>query len=259
MVPRTNRLQSAFTLIELLIVIGVIATLASILLPAVNSARQQGYSIQCLNNERAIMAASLAYAGENNNFLPFTGWGSNGTPPQPSNWLYNPHNPSVNAAAYKASDVKTGLLWHYMPNITVYRCPLDLANPNLQTLLQATTSYIMNGCASNLSTNGGLSFPVTSFHSSDILFWEFPDVTAESGGSTQDASNYPYEGVACRHHNQTTAGFVDGHAELISDGQFNFWCQASANNPVPNPLWCDPIKPNGAFAAALSNPVPTSY
>ncbi len=62
--------KRGFTLVELLVVIGIIALLISILLPALNKARQAALRVQCAANLRQIHMAFRFYANDNRNFLP---------------------------------------------------------------------------------------------------------------------------------------------------------------------------------------------
>ncbi len=73
--------RSAFTLVELLVVIGIIALLISILLPALNSARQRGKNTVCLSNLRQIGMGVAMYASDHDGRFPLaahsaspTGW-----------------------------------------------------------------------------------------------------------------------------------------------------------------------------------------
>ena len=58
-----------FTLIELLVVITIIAILASMLLPALNKARENGRTAKCVNNVKEIMTAFVLYCDNNNDWM----------------------------------------------------------------------------------------------------------------------------------------------------------------------------------------------
>lgn len=62
--------KQEFTIIELLVVIAVIAILATLLLPALNSARERGRSISCVSNMKQIYMGIATYIGDNNDYMP---------------------------------------------------------------------------------------------------------------------------------------------------------------------------------------------
>lgn len=65
--------RKAFTLVELLVVIGIIALLVAILMPALSKARDQANSVKCMSNMRQIGQAYLMHAAEHRNHVPTAG------------------------------------------------------------------------------------------------------------------------------------------------------------------------------------------
>ena len=78
------RRRTAFTLVELLIVVGIIALLIAILMPTLNRAREQARRVQCASNLRQVAMATIMYTNQNRGVLPGVGRWSQ----QPHDWIY---------------------------------------------------------------------------------------------------------------------------------------------------------------------------
>ena len=62
--------RNCFTLIEMLVVIAIIAILASLLLPALGKAKETAKAIVCLGNLKQVVTTNFLYADDNNGYLP---------------------------------------------------------------------------------------------------------------------------------------------------------------------------------------------
>jgi len=71
--PRDKSSCAGFTLVELLVVIGIIAVLIAILMPTINGARRQAAMVACASNQRQVVFASLMHAQEHQGYLQIAG------------------------------------------------------------------------------------------------------------------------------------------------------------------------------------------
>ena len=235
--------RKAFTLVELLVVIGIIALLISILLPALAKARESSMRTKCMNNHKQLVFAVHAYAHDNGGSVPFINSNrleSNGHYQGPG-WLYWKQYGKT-----ELDHLKKGVLWKYVKSTDIYRCPFDQLGQQ-DSGVRRLTSYLINSEVNNYDNRpGGFTiFKASAFRANDIMFWEVDD--EQGGGYWNDGTNYPSEGLTNRHgagKGDEGLGIIScfgGNAEWISLRQYDQLESVGGN--VRNRLYCNPRRP----------------
>jgi prepilin-type N-terminal cleavage/methylation domain-containing protein len=263
------RRRKGFTLVELLVVIGIIALLISILMPALSRVRDQANRIKCMSNVRTIMQGIVMYCSQNKSYLPYANWGGNplGTP----GWLYdNSQWPTFNTDASDGlpawSYFEDGAIERLLKSREVFKCPLHIERvtefrPGGSGITEKYTSYLMNGVSQDY---GGPPYPVTRYKVEDIIIWETgeTDLAGRILGIPpfNDGSSQPLEWLSERHgaggrdimtgqvrgNGGASIGCVDGHVEWYSYKDYQKEIEKHQQQPlVHNRLYCSPTLPNG--------------
>lgn len=197
--------SSGFTLVELLVVIAIIAMLVTLLIPAVQSAREAARNLHCKNTLKQISLSALNYESANGHF-PGDGWGWRWTgdpdrgsvDEQPGSWLYRvlpfteakeiwsmasdtrPNEISDKQLAGAARAIGTHLPWFNCPSRKDERLtPLSEANWPYRnagkTAAAATISYGANWGDRTIIFSGGPTTmdadPLDYVKGSGVVFW----------------------------------------------------------------------------------------
>ena len=135
--PKTTKKFNGFTLIELLVVISIIALLISILMPALNKAREQATGAVCLGNQKTLVLAWTMYADENDDKLVYGSVHEYDDvrkfvlavrPPMCSTDLDDYPTYAETTQADRERGIQAGKLYKYINTVEVYHCPGDKRN-----------------------------------------------------------------------------------------------------------------------------------
>lgn len=193
-------LSSAFTLIELLVVIAIIGVLAALLLPTLNKSLEQGRSMACINNLKALQFSWHLYADENEGKLPLNNYVISVRPGNEE--LTKGQSWAPGDARYDTTteNLEKGLLFPYLRNASVFKCPSDF---------------------SSAITPSGEKLGKPRVRSVNMNMWLACDKNIEST-TGRKLSIYTLNGITTPKPNQFFV-FIDTHPDTISDPTFGIY------------------------------------
>jgi len=268
--PKKNKTRRAFTLIEMLVVIAIIAILAALLLPVLAKAKENAKATGCLNNVRQIMLATKLYIDDNRGaMIPL--WVEQGAPGWPS-WTYDAATFVIQKPTYLWWPDKLRLDGQ-LPSQKVFGCPA-LTQSATAAHGQAATANSTLGIGMNYPEYGhivpaaGNSDPVyasaienqVTSPSQSIVFadaaeisnpdddyddWvEIPATGCAYFRVPSDVNAYPsgdYTRSVPRHGKQVNVAFFDGHVLKLRNSAIGY----NLLRTDPAALWPKNNKPDG--------------
>lgn len=247
-------LWPGFTLLELLVVLGVLGLLAGLMLPALGRAKRRAQQVACISHFKQLTASWKLYADDNQGrlvpvFYFFRGRVNTNAWVRGSmdddTRIYPPVEPGVRDST-NVNGIKLGSLFAYNPAVGIYRCPAD---PSAVDGVRRVRSYSLNGWMGGTWVKGQSNYIVFK-READIVrpppsgAWVFMDEHERSindGWFAVDmvGNRGLLDAPAVRHNAAYALSFADGHVEVwtLRDPRSISWRALPIPNRPPNPDW----------------------
>lgn len=227
--PGARRRRSAFTLVELLVVVAMIAMLMTILLPSMKRARDLAMITKCLSQQRQLLIAWAQFPTDNAGRIPGAEDNNAGVPGG-NCWVIHDKTPET------VLTLSRGSIWPYVGmNPSLYKCPCDPRKNYIRTYAISTylNGYEWPGwdpwfhAARKLSTIRNTS--------SALCFAEDNDSRGYTEGSFVACSNISWSDMPAAYHPVGMAiSFADGHGMFYGYRDPDSAKVTSINQPAPN-------------------------
>jgi prepilin-type N-terminal cleavage/methylation domain-containing protein/prepilin-type processing-associated H-X9-DG protein len=240
--PKQGCSLGGFTFVELLVVVAIIAILASLLSAALNQTKAKAHQITCLTNLRQLQLGWLSYVDDNSDQLPL-----NRSTDSPNEQLFGRRNALGSwVVGRPKEDITTrnivkGTLYPYIRSVGIYRCPEDrstvVGHPFPRTR-SYSMSFYMNGDAAGMEPRVKTIHSAIENPSPDKVF-VFIEEHEDSVWAGSFSVAPPEKGVlatpiwlstpAERHNRGYNLSFADGHVEYWK------WSSSKGLLPVSRP------------------------
>lgn len=212
--------HGGFTLIEVLVVVGIIALLAALLLPALGTAKTKAQGVSCANNLKQLSLAWTLYAEENQDRF-VNNHGLQETLSSQQNWVNNVEDWLTSDGNTNLATLTSGKLAPHLAQVTaVFKCPSDRSVAENGPRIRSMSMNSMVGDPGELTNRFNPQF-VQFFQLADIpnpaniyvFLDEHPD-TINDGFFMNRWEEYRWGNLPASYHNgAANLSFADGHVE----------------------------------------------